>query len=108
MYDQDFIGLCVLDYDVMKQIASNVAPKNVSVDEIKEAIAAINRGKSEDIFDQSIESIYYAGEGLIIFLHELIQKIFDTNQIPDFLKSSLLTLYTKTRKIRTTQRIIET
>ena len=84
MYDQDFISLCSLDCDVMKEIASNVAPKKVSVGEIKKAIEAINRGKSEDIFGQSIKSIYYAGERLIIFLHELIQKIFDTKQIPDF------------------------
>ena len=86
-----FFSLCGLDYDVMKQMASKVAPRKVSVNELKEAIAPIDRGKSEDIFGLSIESIYYAGEDLIIFLHELIQKIFDTKQIPDILKSSLLT-----------------
>ena len=42
MYDQEFVSLCGLDNDVMKQIASNVTPKKVSVGEVKEAIAVIN------------------------------------------------------------------
>ena len=42
MYDQEFVSLRGIDYDVMKQMASNVTPKKVSVDEVKEAIAAIN------------------------------------------------------------------
>ncbi|MEW8547744.1 MAG: reverse transcriptase family protein, partial [Candidatus Thiodiazotropha sp.] len=49
------------------------------------------RGKSEDIFGLSIESIYHAGEDFIIFLHGLIQRIFAIKHIPDILKSSLLT-----------------
>ena len=49
MYDQEFYRLCVLDYDVMKRIASKVTPpRKVSVDEVR--IAGINRGKSEDIY----------------------------------------------------------
>ena len=68
----------------MKQIANDIPPKQISVVEVREAVAAINRGKSErDIFGMSIESIYYAGEDLIIFLHSLIQKIFDCKKIPD-------------------------
>jgi hypothetical protein len=36
------------------------------MDELKEAIEAINTGKSEDIYGLSIENIIYAGEE---FLH---------------------------------------
>ena len=86
-----------LDYDIMKQIAYNIPPKQISVDEVREAVAAINRGKSEDIFGMSIESIYYAGEELIIFIHGLIQKIVDCKKIPDILRSSLLTPIYKNR-----------
>ena len=85
------MNLCGLDYDIMKQIANDIPPKQISVVEVREAVAAINRCKSEDIFVMSIESIFYAGEDLIIFLHSLIQKIFDCKKILDILKSSLLT-----------------
>ena len=42
----------------MKQIANDIPPKQISVVEVREAVAAINRGKSEDIFGMSIESIW--------------------------------------------------
>ena len=71
------MNLYRLDYEIMKQIANDIPPKQISVVEDREAVAAINRGKSGDIFGMSIESIYCAGEDLIIFLHSLIQKIFD-------------------------------
>jgi hypothetical protein len=45
------------------------------LDELKEAIKAINTGKSEDIYGLSIENIIYAGEE---FLHHLLDLITGT------------------------------
>ena len=60
-------------YDIIESFVIKVSPRKVTVEEVKEAIAAINRGKSDkDICGLSIENIYYAGEDLIKFLHELI------------------------------------
>lgn len=51
-----------------------ITPKVVTMNELKEAINAINTGKSEDIYGLSIliENIIYAGEE---FLHHLLDLI---------------------------------
>jgi hypothetical protein len=52
-------------------------PKVVTMDELKEAIKAINTGKSEDIYALSIENIIFAGEEFLRHLLDLIIHLFD-------------------------------
>jgi hypothetical protein len=59
----------------------------ITVDELKEAIKAINTGKSEDIYGLSIENIIYAGEE---FLHHLLDLI-NTNRCNFLIKMSMST-----------------
>jgi hypothetical protein len=42
------------------------------MDELKEAIKAINTGKSEDIYGLSIENIIYAGEVIASFNSSMV------------------------------------
>jgi hypothetical protein len=46
---------------------------------LKEAIKAINTGKSEDIYGLSIENIIYAGEEFLHHLLDLINNIISQN-----------------------------
>jgi hypothetical protein len=57
-----------------------IIPKVVTMDELKEAIKAINTGKSEDIYGLSIENIIYAGEE---FLHHL-QNLGRQRAVPNY------------------------
>jgi hypothetical protein len=60
------------------------------MDELKEAINAINTGKSEDIYGLSIENIIYAGEEFLHHLLDLINNIIAQNSIPELVKVGLL------------------
>jgi hypothetical protein len=60
------------------------------MDELKEAIKAINIGKSEDIYGLSIENIIYAGEEFLHHLLDLINNIVAQDSIPELVKVGLL------------------
>jgi hypothetical protein len=53
------------------------------MDELKEAIKAINTGQSEDIYGLSIENIIYAGEEFLHHLLDLINNIVAQDSIPE-------------------------
>ena len=59
--------------------------------EMKDAIQTINKGKAEDIFGLSIEHFIFAGETFQNFLLKLINTILEYKLIPDILKNGLLT-----------------
>jgi hypothetical protein len=50
------------DYNSINDIYKNIPPKIKTMEELENAIKAINTGKSEDIYGLSIENIIYAGE----------------------------------------------
>ena len=58
--------------------------------EMKDAIKTINKGKAEDIFWLSIEHFIFAGETFQNFLLKLINTIFKYKLIPDILKTGLV------------------
>jgi hypothetical protein len=60
------------------------------MDELKEAIKAINTGKSEDIYALSIENIIFAGEEFLHHLLDLINNITAQDSIPELVKVGLL------------------
>lgn len=89
-YNQEHLDLCEMDYDSIKLMCKQVPSRNVTKEEISEAIKSLNRGKSEDIFGLSVENIIYAGSEFTDFLHLLINHIFQNRLIPDVIKLGLL------------------
>ena len=74
----------------MKEISKYALPREVSEDEIREVLKHIHKGKSEDFYGLSVENICYAGDKFILFLMELINRVFYHNKIPDMLKMGLV------------------
>jgi hypothetical protein len=60
------------------------------MEELENAIKAINTGKSEDIYGLSIENIIYAGEDFQLYLLDLINNIISQYSIPELIKVGLL------------------
>ena len=59
----------------IKDIYKNIPPKIKTMEELENAIKAINTGKSEDIYGLSIENIIYAGEDFQLYMLDLINNI---------------------------------
>jgi hypothetical protein len=55
-FDIRFKQQCQQDYITIKSIYDKIIPKVVTMDELKEAIKAINTGKSEDIYGLSVHA----------------------------------------------------
>ena len=89
-FDTRFKHQCQRDYNTIKSIYDKIIPKVVTMDELKEAIKAINTGKSEDIYGLSIENIIYAGEEFLHHLLDLINNIVAHDSIPELVKGGLL------------------
>jgi hypothetical protein len=89
-FDTRFKQQCQQDYITIKSIYDKIIPKVVTMDELKEAIKAINTGKSEDIYALSIENIIFAGEEFLHHLLDLINNITAQDSIPELVKVGLL------------------
>jgi hypothetical protein len=60
------------------------------MEELENAIKAINTGKSEDIYGLSIGNIIYAGEDFQLYMLDLINNIISQYSIPELIKVELL------------------
>ena len=98
-FDQKYHDTNIYEVSVIKDLVRNQEISSVTHEEILNAIKSINKGKAADIYGVTIEHILNAGEAAIDFLLELINQIFNTGEIPDILKTGLLTpVYKKRRK----------
>ena len=82
-----------IEYEI-QIITEIVKDKNIPAatsQELKDAIKSINKGKSPDIYDITIEHIVHAGNELNEHLLNLINVIFQHGTVPDRLKAGLLT-----------------
>ena len=61
------------------------------MNELEKAIKSINKGKAADIYGLTIEHILNAGKEAVIYLLVLINHIFHTGDIPELLKTGVLT-----------------
>jgi hypothetical protein len=60
------------------------------MEELENAIKAINTGKSEDIYGLSIENIIYAGEDFQLYMLDSINNIISQYSISELIKAGLL------------------
>ena len=90
-FDQKYHEMNIYEVSVIKDLVRSQEISSVTHEEILNAIKSINKGKAADIYGVTIEHILNAGEAAIDFLQELINQIFNTGEIPDILKTGLLT-----------------
>ncbi|CAG2190078.1 unnamed protein product [Mytilus edulis] len=76
--------------DFIERISEHYATRYVDLDTIEKAIKSINKGKAEDVFGISIENVLYAGQQFKLFLHKLINRMFQDRVLPDIIKTGLL------------------
>ena len=62
-----------------------------TISELEKSIKSINKGKSADIYNITIEHIINTGEQMITILLQIVNAIFDHGIVPDILKVGLLT-----------------
>jgi hypothetical protein len=89
-YNNQYKQQCQTDYNNINGIYKNIPPKIKTMEELENAIKAINTGKSEDIYGLSIENIIYAGEDFQLYLLDLINNIISQYSIPELIKVGLL------------------
>ena len=89
-YNNQYKQQCQTDYSNIKDIYKNIPPKIITMEELENAIKAINTGKSENIYGLSIENIIYAGEYFQLYMLDLINNIISQYSIPELIKVGLL------------------
>ena len=88
-YNNQYKQQCQTDYNNIKNIYKNIPPKIITMEELENAIKAINTGKSQDIYGLSIENIIYAGEGFQQYMLDLINNIISQYSITELIKVGL-------------------
>ena len=90
------------DLNFMKQVEEEVAiiymicldssvdPKPVTDEEIKKAIASLNRGKAPDVYGVTAEHVYYGGHAVTNCVQTLINNILFNKEIPSSMKLGIL------------------
>ena len=90
------------DLNFMKQVEEEVAiiymicldssvdPKPVTDEEIKKAIASLNRGKAPDVYGVTAEHVYYGGPAVTNCVQTLINNILFNKEIPSSMKLGIL------------------
>ena len=68
------------------------------MNELEKTIKSINKGKAADICGLTIEHILNAGKEAVIYLLVLINHIFHTGDIPEMLKTRILTLCSREKE----------
>ena len=75
----------------IKHLVTQNDIKEVTKEELLEVIRIINKGKSPDIYNLTIEHIVYAEDSILNIILEMINQIFKTGEVPNMLKRGLLT-----------------
>ncbi|XP_063436985.1 uncharacterized protein LOC134718414 [Mytilus trossulus] len=89
-----------MDYISIKRISEHYATRYVDLDTIEKAIKSINKGKAEDVFGISNENVLYAGQQFKLFLHKLINRMFEDKVLPDIIKTGLLSPVFKNKGVK--------
>ena len=69
---------------------SSVDPKPVTDEEIKKAIASLNRGKAPDVYGVTAEHVYYGRPAVTNCVQTLINNILFNKEIPSSMKLGIL------------------
>ena len=77
--------------DIITELVKNNSIPKVTMNELEKSIKSINKGKGADINGLTIEHILNAGKDAVIYLLVLINPIFHTGDIPELLKTGILT-----------------
>ena len=79
------------EVSIITEIVKDNNIPNVTMNELEKAIKSINKGKAADIYGLTIEHIFNAGKEAVIYLLALINHIFHAGDIPELLKTGVLT-----------------
>ena len=80
---------------------TSTASESVTVEEVKEAVLSLNKGKSADVYGIVAEHILYGGDYLLHELTTIINSLFAAGEIPDTLKLGILTPVYKRKGLNT-------
>ena len=78
------------EVSIITEIVKDSNIPNVTMNELEKAIKSINKGKAADMYGLTIEHIL-AGKDAVIYLLVLIYHIFYTGDMPELLKTGVLT-----------------
>ena len=87
----DFDELIQFEYTQIVELVKGNDVSEVTMDELRKAINAINKGKASDIYGLMIEHVVFGGEELAQSILSIINCIFKSGVVPDSLKNGLLT-----------------
>ena len=88
---QNIIGYKKYEVSIITEIVKDSSIPNVTMNALDKAIKSINKGKAADIYCLTIEHILNAGKEAVIYLSVLINHIFHPGDIPEPLKTGVLT-----------------
>ena len=79
------------EIDIITELAKLNNIEMPTLEEIQEALKDIKRGKSQDIYELSIENFIYGGDELLNIIKHILSAIFTLGEIPDILKQGWIT-----------------
>ena len=90
-YDEAYHKICTNEVQHIQHIVTQNDIKEVIKGELLEVIRLINKGKSPNIYNLTIEHILYAEDSILKIILEMCNQIFKTGEVPNMLKRGLLT-----------------
>jgi hypothetical protein len=100
-FDEKYNNICKNEVKHIIEIAKQTDTYDVTVNEFKDALSLVNKGKSSDYYGLTIEHILHAEEVVIEYLLYIYNQIFSNGETPDIIKTGLLTPAFKNKGNRT-------
>ena len=99
-FNAEYHRLNKYEVSIITEIVKDSYIPNVTTNALDKAIKSINKGKAADIYGLTIELILNAGKEAVIYLLVLIIHIFHTGDIPEPLKTGVITPVFKRKGIK--------
>jgi len=100
-FDEEYHNICKNEVKHIIEIAKQTDTYDVTVNELKDALSLVNKGKSSDYYGLTIEHILHSEEVVIEYLLYIYNQIFGNGETPDIIKIGLLTPVFKNKGNRT-------
>ena len=90
-FDAEHHKLNKYEFSIITEFVKDNNISDITMNELEKAIKSINKGKAADIYGLTIEHILNAGKEAVMYILVLINLIFHTGDIPELLKTGVLT-----------------
>ena len=99
-YDEQYHVLCRNEVQHIEEIVKNQETPSITVEELKKAMAVLNKGKSPDIFGITIEHLLNADEVILDFLLHMYNRMLNDGEVPNVIRKDYCPQFLRRKEVR--------